>query len=180
MIKLIMAFIGNLIWFIFGGWLLGTLWLIFSIIFFPLLPFLLPFVGYSYWPFGRQPVSKSAITNYKKANNMKVENYQAVKLLRENLMMLDIKDRYSIEKKDVVKFLKNNEFNDKFDVVFADPPYYKYDFLKIHDMIAPILNDGGVFCYESEYQKNNSKIIQTGLNFKFKRYGNTQVIYWRK
>ena len=108
------------------------------------------------------------------------KNYQAVKLLRENLMMLDIKDRYSIEKKDVVRFLKNNEFNDKFDVVFADPPYYKYDFLKIHDMIAPILNDGGVFCYESEYQKNNSKIIQTGLNFKFKRYGNTQVIYWRK
>tara|TARA_B100001173_G_scaffold270288_1_gene247628 strand:- start:139 stop:609 length:471 start_codon:yes stop_codon:yes gene_type:complete len=74
-----MAFIGNLIWFIFGGWLLGTLWLIFSIIFFPLLPFLLPFVGYSYWPFGRQPVSKSAITKYKKANNMKVEDYPAVK-----------------------------------------------------------------------------------------------------
>ena len=47
--------------------------------FFPLLPFLLPFVGYSYWPFGRQPVSKSAITNYKKANNMEVEDYPAVK-----------------------------------------------------------------------------------------------------
>ena len=74
-----MSFIGNLVWFIFGGWLLGTMWLIFSVIFFPLLPFLLPFVGYSYWPFGRQPVSKKAITAYKKANNMQAEDFKEVK-----------------------------------------------------------------------------------------------------
>tara|TARA_A100001015_G_C14978347_1_gene708320 strand:- start:421 stop:891 length:471 start_codon:yes stop_codon:yes gene_type:complete len=74
-----MALIGNLIWFIFGGWLLGTMWLIFSIIFFPLLPFLMPFVGYCYWPFGRQPVAKSAIIAYKKANNMKVDDFKEVK-----------------------------------------------------------------------------------------------------
>ena len=74
-----MAFIGNLVWFILGGWLLGTIWLVFSIIFFPLLPFLLPFVGYCYWPFGRQPVSKQAILIYKKANNMEVEELTTVK-----------------------------------------------------------------------------------------------------
>ena len=36
-----MAFLGNLIWFIFGGWLLGTLYLIAAIVLFPLLPFLM-------------------------------------------------------------------------------------------------------------------------------------------
>lgn len=68
-----MAFIGNLIWFIFGGWLLGLIYLLGAIILFPLFPFLLPFVGYAFWPFGRQPVSKSAIKAYKIANNMDVD-----------------------------------------------------------------------------------------------------------
>ena len=68
-----MAFLGNLIWFIFGGWLIGTLYLIGAIILFPLLPFLLPFVGYSYWPFGRRPVSKKSIHHYKTENNMPID-----------------------------------------------------------------------------------------------------------
>ena len=65
-----MAFLGNLIWLIFGGWLLGTLYLIGAIILFPLLPFLMPMVSYAYWPFGRRPVKKKAIAAYKIENNM--------------------------------------------------------------------------------------------------------------
>ena len=65
-----MAFIGNLIWLIFGGWLLGTLYLIGAIVLFPLLPFLMPMISYAYWPFGRRPVKKKAIAAYKIENNM--------------------------------------------------------------------------------------------------------------
>ena len=65
-----MAFLGNIIWFICGGWVLGTLYLLGAIVFFPLLPFLMPMVGYAYWPFGRRPVSKKAIAAYKIENNM--------------------------------------------------------------------------------------------------------------
>ena len=65
-----MAFLGNLIWFIFGGWLLGTLYLIAAIVLFPLLPFLMPMVSYAYWLFGGRPVSKKAIAAYKVENNM--------------------------------------------------------------------------------------------------------------
>ena len=65
-----MAFLGNIIWFLFGGWLLGTLYLLSAIILFPLLPFLMPMVSYAYWPFGRRPVSKKAIAAYKVENNM--------------------------------------------------------------------------------------------------------------
>lgn len=68
-----MAFIGNLIWFILGGWLVGLMYLASAIILFPLLPFLLPLVGYSFWPFGRRPVSKTAIEKYKKANKISDE-----------------------------------------------------------------------------------------------------------
>lgn len=65
-----MAFIGNLIWFILGGWLIGLIYLLGAFILFPLLPFLMPLVGYSFWPFGRMPVSKKAILEYKKSNNL--------------------------------------------------------------------------------------------------------------
>jgi len=68
-----MAFLGNLIWFIFGGWLLGSLYLLGALILFPLLPFLIPMVSYVFWPFGRKPVSKRAIEAYKIENNMPLE-----------------------------------------------------------------------------------------------------------
>ena len=63
-----MAFLGNILWFVFGGWLVGTIYLIGSLIFFPLLPLLIQFVGYSYWPFGRKPVSRSRIAAYRRNN----------------------------------------------------------------------------------------------------------------
>jgi|TARA_B100001971_G_C17752761_1_gene316289 uncharacterized membrane protein YccF (DUF307 family) len=69
-----MAFIGNIVWFVFGGWLLGTLYLVGAIILFPLLPFLMPMVSYAYWPFGRRPVSKKAVAAYKVENNMPADD----------------------------------------------------------------------------------------------------------
>jgi uncharacterized membrane protein YccF (DUF307 family) len=69
-----MAFLGNIVWFFFGGWLLGTLYLLSAIILFPLLPFLMPMVSYAYWPFGRRPVSKKAVAAYKVENNMPADD----------------------------------------------------------------------------------------------------------
>lgn len=68
-----MAFIGNLVWFFFGGWILGLAYLIGAIILFPLFPFLTPLISYSFWPFGRKPVSKKAIAAYKAENNMPLD-----------------------------------------------------------------------------------------------------------
>jgi uncharacterized membrane protein YccF (DUF307 family) len=68
-----MAFLGNLIWLIFGGWVLGLIYLIGAIILFPLLPFLIPMVSYAFWPFGRKPVSKKAIEAYKIENDIPLD-----------------------------------------------------------------------------------------------------------
>lgn len=67
------ALLGNVIWFLTGGFVIGTLYLLLGLIIWPLLPFLLPLVGYSYLPFGRQPVSKSAVKAYKEMNQMPVD-----------------------------------------------------------------------------------------------------------
>ena len=65
--------IGNVIWFVTGGFILGTLYFISALIFFPLLPFLFPLIRYAYFPFGKRPVSKKAINAFKEENNMPID-----------------------------------------------------------------------------------------------------------
>jgi uncharacterized membrane protein YccF (DUF307 family) len=60
-----MALLGNIIWFLTGGVLVGLIYLLGAIIFFPLFPFLWPLVKYSFWPFGKTPVSRSDLARYK-------------------------------------------------------------------------------------------------------------------
>ena len=68
-----MAFLGNIIYFITGGWAVGLLYLIGAVIFFPLLPFLLPFVMYSFAPLGKKAVSKQKINDFKKSKGEDLE-----------------------------------------------------------------------------------------------------------
>ena len=68
-----MALLGNLIWFILGGWLLGLIYLLGAIVLFPLLPFLLPFIGYVFWPFGRAHVRKGDVAKWKEARGEEPE-----------------------------------------------------------------------------------------------------------
>ncbi len=52
----------NLLWFIFGGWISGTLWFLAGCVFaitiigLPWVPAAWRIAGFSYWPFGRQIV----------------------------------------------------------------------------------------------------------------------------
>ncbi|MCY3541441.1 MAG: hypothetical protein OXH31_05990 [Gammaproteobacteria bacterium] len=61
-----MTFIGNVFWFVFGGWALGLVYFLGSIIFFPVFWYLFPISRYAFWPFGRLPISRAAVEKYKK------------------------------------------------------------------------------------------------------------------
>ena len=99
-------------------------------------------------------------------NNLKVLN-----VLNKNLELLSIND-YSIVQSDAIKFLKNT--NQKFDLIFADPPYGKFDFLDLIPFVKENLNINGIFCYECK-----KKRIDIDLDIKIKNFGTTQVIFWR-
>ena len=71
--EMTMALLGNIIWFITTGWWLGSLYLISALVLFPLLPFLLPLIRYSFFPFGRRPVANAKIKKYKSLNNSDIE-----------------------------------------------------------------------------------------------------------
>lgn len=60
-----MRTIGNVIWLLFGGWLVGLAYVLGTVLFFPLAWYLSPFIGYAFWPFGRQAVRLSHIAEYK-------------------------------------------------------------------------------------------------------------------
>jgi uncharacterized membrane protein YccF (DUF307 family) len=63
-----MRLILNLLWFVFGGWISGTLWVLAGIILactiigLPWTPAAFRLAGFSYVPFGRQVVDRSALT----------------------------------------------------------------------------------------------------------------------
>ena len=97
---------------------------------------------------------------------------QAIKILKKNIDMLDSECNIDIKLLDAFIFLKKNKL--KFDIVFADPPYDKYEFNDLIQLIQPILINNGVLCYES-----NKFTIEMSENIKIKKYGATQVVFWR-
>ena len=100
-------------------------------------------------------------------------NPKAINILKKNINMLNLEDEVKIKLFDVFKFLKNTDL--KFDIILADPPYYKYDFEYMRLLIKPILESGGTFCYESNKQEVNDT-----SDLKIKEYGNTQLTFWSK
>ena len=101
------------------------------------------------------------------------KNNRIIKVLEKNLDMLNLSSKSTIIKSDVLKFLNND--CEKYDIVFADPPYGEYSFDVLYPLVSNIMNNRGIFCYESE-----KKEVEKKQDIKIKHYGNTQIILWKK
>ena len=99
-------------------------------------------------------------------------NSNAINILKKNLSLLSINDNFSIEYSDVMKFLKKNE--KLYDIIIADPPYNRFSLFDFMPFVTNILDVNGVFCYET-----HSREVTTELDVKVKKFGNTQLIFWR-
>ena len=100
-------------------------------------------------------------------------NPKVLKILKKNLDMISENNSYIILKNDALKYLQHSD--EKYDIIFADPPYGKFNFHDFLPFIKEKLNQDGVFCYESQKTKINLE-----PNITIKNYGNTQVTFWRK
>ena len=98
---------------------------------------------------------------------------KAIRILESNVDMLQLNSQCQIIKSEVTKFLKNH--NKLYDIIFADPPYGKYNFNEIFLDVKKILKPGGIFCFEGKKCK-----LEINEQVKIKYYGNTQVIFWEK
>ena len=65
--------LANIVWLLTGGWLIGLLYLIGAVVFFPLFPFLYRLIGYGFWPFGRRAIPKSQLDEYRRITGKTIE-----------------------------------------------------------------------------------------------------------
>ena len=109
------------------------------------------------------------------AKNVKFveKNNRIIKVLEKNLDMFNLSSKSTIVKSDVIKFLDNE--SQKYDIIFADPPYRRYSFDTLSPLISNLMSNKGIFCYESERQE-----VEENQEIKIKHYGNTQIILWKK
>ena len=99
-----------------------------------------------------------------------VENNQGVLgYLKQNSNLL-VGPQYSFHGLDVFKYLTKKK--ETFDLIFADPPYSKYDITKLVEPALDHLNKKGKFILECD--KKQEPFLESLV----KDYGQTRILYW--
>ncbi|MBT5078362.1 MAG: methyltransferase [Candidatus Marinimicrobia bacterium] len=98
-------------------------------------------------------------------------NRLVLETLKKNIAIICKDEDITIKAMDVSRFLKMNL--KKYDVIIADPPYTKVDYLELKEKIKPFLKDDGIFCMEMK------RCLIDDDTARIKKYGSTQVVFWR-
>lgn len=123
---------------------------------------------------GSGALGLEAISNGAKEAYLVDNNIEAIKVIRDNIKNMD--DDIKVIKSDYKKFLK--ETNEKFDIIFLDPPYRKGLMGKALRVIEErdLLNEGGLVVCEYEYDD-----FETNLDlFKEKSYGFKKIKIFKR
>ena len=100
-------------------------------------------------------------------------NRKAIAILKQNLSLLSIDSEQTIINSDVMKFISNEE--EKYDLILADPPYHKFNLEDFLPSLSSNMLNNGIFCYETGKHEHTDN-----LELKIKKFGSTQLIFWRK
>ena len=123
---------------------------------------------------GSGALGLEAISNGAREAYLVDNNIEAIKVIRDNIKNMD--DDIKVIKSDYKKFLK--ETNEKFDIIFLDPPYRKGLMGKALRVIEErdLLNEGGLVVCEYEYDD-----FETNLDlFKEKSYGFKKIKIFKR
>ena len=104
-------------------------------------------------------------------------NFSVFKVLMSNIKSLDVENECRVFKKSVLKFTLSS-VQKNYNLIFADPPFFKYD---IHEVVKNILDrnflsKGGIFIIERSIQTMQKDIEGFGVK-PFKQIGDS-LIYW--
>jgi 16S rRNA (guanine966-N2)-methyltransferase len=111
------------------------------------------------------------------------DDRQSIVTIEKNLAKTKLDGR--VRQQDVFEFLRRSKLNEKFRIIFADPPYEKTpsgerftEKLLHHGTLPQLLEPGGVFILEKQ---PGESIPQTELWYviRAKTYGATEVLFLR-
>ncbi|MFS8130881.1 MAG: 16S rRNA (guanine(966)-N(2))-methyltransferase RsmD [Candidatus Dojkabacteria bacterium] len=105
-----------------------------------------------------------------------VENDEkSIKVIRENLIGLDLQNQTRVTNLDVFKFLKINK--DKFDIIFIDPPF-SMDFIMRFEELEKSLTENGIIVLKLE--EGNDKYKVQDLEIVYTKKIGSNVLYFLK
>ena len=104
-------------------------------------------------------------------------NIKNIKILRKDFK----KDHHKVIKGDVYNFIP--KLDEKFNIIFADPPYEQQKFSKLAEIIieADIFEENGIFIYEHHKNYELPEKFQYLKKVRDKKYGDSRIsIYIKK
>ena len=116
---------------------------------------------------GIESMSRGALKVRFVEKNKKVAN-----VLLKNLNEICEQEDYDVVAGDAYKYIE--VCSEKYDIIFADPPYETVDFIELKRKIVKLLNYRGIFCMERRFKKDTYKDVR------IKNYGKTQILIWQK
>ena len=123
--------------------------------------------------FGLECLSREA------SNVTFVENYKNVlTVLKKNITNLNYLNKSTVIEKNIFNQLNFKNFNDKFDIIFIDPPYkekFLYELLK-KIFLADILNEKGIIIIH-RHKKENDDFQELFNVIEKKSYGISKIIF---
>jgi len=108
-----------------------------------------------------------------------VENYNNVlPILKKNILNLGYQDSTSVVEKNILNQLNFKSFDNKFDIIFMDPPYKEKNLKKIIiDIIdAKIIKDGGIVIIH-RHKKEEDEFPKEFKIIEEKTYGISRLLF---
>ena len=100
------------------------------------------------------------------------KNKKVFSVLSYNMNKICQHDNYNVINRDVDNYIRG--CTQKYDIIFADPPYETIDFYELKLKIIKLLNYKGIFCMERRFKNDIYEDVR------IKNYGKTQILIWQK
>ena len=99
------------------------------------------------------------------------KDHRVYKILEKNTTLFP-NEKIILYLSDAMHFISRNH-SERFDIIFADPPYVMTNFHNLKEKVLNFLKPDGIFCMEMKKQ-----VIDESPE-RVKYYGNTQVVFWK-
>ena len=93
------------------------------------------------------------------------------KILEKNTALFH-NEKMRLHLSDAIQFISRNS-SERFDIIFADPPYSMTNFQHLKENAQNCLKPNGIFCMEMKKQDIDNSPAR------IKYFGSTQVVFWK-